>query len=1238
MALGPSRPPRPSDESHLWPGHDTTLYETPMVRVGRKGINLQDALDDLDPSELSRMVNLVSRYGERLTTRLGQAPLGTTQQGYLHRLFRLNDPQDSAFSRFAGLGSTLWRGTTGAFTLIDSGYSSDPLTFTGVNMPLGQTPYVFVTDRIRMRKVTRTGSVELIGLAPAAQPTVALQAQARTDIALFVASDGTNAAAWTASAGQDRSSPTPVASGVPLVVDAGGFAIEVTTVPGAVTTGYDSFISIAKAMDLSRLAAGSIAASDDDHTYLAFSVSDPAILEELKFYLVISTPFVPGSIPGTGTGNTQAWFKSFRPSDLQDYADRLVSGLTAGDALRTRTLVEQFKTDQTKDSRSSLINFRGGLDLPRTEIPAIGAGKSITAEWGIAGIPLRRGEWQRIGQSLDATRGWNTVTGIVIVVQTATPDPIVIGLNEWFLYGGSGPDNSDPGASSYDVRVRNRHILTGTVGNPCAVMPESAWVNALRQTIRVDPQAYGDANVRQQAFLRGGSAAGSTDWFFAGENTSDGGIIDITISDNERIAEESLEIDNDQPVTSTDPFGGTALAQNVPVMFQVEGYTFALGDSNQPGRLYRSKLDAPEQWPATDYKDVSPAADPLQNGGQWTTGGFVFSRQRLYRILIAADGEWTTEPTECAEGLVGRWAMAITPYGIAFVSPYGVRLTQGGAPQMISDEMLGRLFRGETVNAFLPIDYTTQQAPQLEYADDELWLTYADSGGTRRQWIYAFKEQTWRNYLFGEQVATVYNEPVSAQGGSILLGGSGTGQIYTHSGFTDDGAAIAYTARTGAWDFGEPRREKRYTEVVVDADLQTADLTVQTFLNTEDISNTAEAVTGVAGERRYIFEPFGTLSSTSGAVPQHARNVSVELRGNAPTGSRLFFNQLGVTRRLEPEISLREPTPWEELPGGEGYVWGVFITCDTGGGDRTVIVEGTVNNGPITALATLTVNANGRKKLPFTWAAMLMQQIRLRPDVACEPWMRYKIEWMADPEPPRVEGWDSNWQDFGSSSDKWIKGYLLEADTFGLPQPVVLDLSDADGVQQLAANTLVLTRSGRGVYQHSFAKLRGRLFRLRTVSPTLSVKVYRWQPIFDEEPLALTRWETQERPFEGMAGRWQKPMDAFISLRSSAEVSWRIISYGMAGVALDTSTYVIASTAGAKQKVRVPMNAAKGLLFSHLFTSSAVHWIYREESEVLVEDWETGQAKWVPLFPANDDLDPARAMEHTPGGSSVIGG
>jgi hypothetical protein len=152
-------------------------------------------------------------------------------------------------------------------------------------------------------------------------------------------------------------------------------------------------------------------------------------------------------------------------------------------------------------------------------------------------------------------------------------------------------------------------------------------------------------------------------------------------------------------------------------------------------------------------------------------------------------------------------------------------------------------------------------------------------------------------------------------------------------------------------------------------------------------------------------------------------------------------------------------------------------------------------------------------------------------------------------------------------------------------------------------------------------------------------KFYKWSPIFDEEPLQITRWETQERPFPGMEGKWMKPLEAFVSIRSAGSVTWQITTYGLSGVALNTSSYTIPSTAGAKQKVRVPLNATKGLLFAHLFTAAAGFWLYKEESDMLVEDWVSGEARWMSLWGANDDLDPARQMGNasvqaaTPGGA-----
>ena len=1230
-------PERPTAEQQVWPGHaPVPSWDTPTTTIGRKGLNLVSALDDLDVSELSRMVNVVSQQGGLLYTRLGQTALATTAGGQrVHSLYRINDPVASTFTRLAGSNTDLYRGQSGALALIDSNYSGDPLTFAGVNLPLTGLPYVFIGDRLKMTKVARTGGIDTIGLGDALLTATALGTQLNVSIAAFDAGDGTQAASWTMTAGTDTAG---AASGAPTAADTGaGTTVAFTTVPGGAGAGlgYYSTVSIAKVVDLSVF-SGPVTVVDQDLIAFDVLIDRPDRLLEFRIYFVISA-FTAGVIPGMSTTqNTDAWWKSITPADLTPFVDITAStvgatGTTpdeASIAQRERQLLESFKEDTSvEDDRASVVNsgVLGYSQTSRNVNPQTAPGRNSLTRFGITGLPIRRGDFARIGA--DTSLDWGDVKGIVIVIRTNTNQAVVLTFNGMQLQGGSGPDTTDLGSQPYDYRVINYRPDTGTRGNPSAVQAEANWLNPIRQPITVTPTATGTSSIRQRIYRRGGGAATSQDWYYVGQNASDGAAFSDTKRDDEIVTEETLEIDNDQPVTSVNSTGTAIKNAIVPVFFLVDQYCFALGDIYQPGRLYRSKLAAPENWPSTSYYDVCSSTEELMNGGMYGSAGFVFSRQWLYAILLNGDGSWTTEPTSCAEGLVGRWAMTVTPYGIAFVSPYGVRLTTGGPPEHLSDAQMLPLFQGRAVNGMNPIDFTVPTALLLEYHDNELWMSYQDTGAVRRQLIYNFIDKTWRGYLFGEPVAAVYSEPVQGTGQSLLLGGNATGQAYTHSGFSDDGAAIAYQIRTGAWNFNDPRREKLLSEVLVTADLQTATLNVSPFLNDEFIVVTPQTVVGTAGMRPYYFEPFGT-------TPQHARNVSVDLAGNAPTGARLAFNLIGVTQQIQPEITYQQPTPWEELPGGEGYCYGMLITCDTAGAAKDVRVEYTVNNSGVLTAADLVITANGRRKMAYSWPSVLAQQIRLRPTTPCEPWMRFKIEWLTDPEPPRYQGWDSNWQPFGSYADKWLKGILIEADTFGLAKDLVVDIDQAAGAVSLGS----LTFSGRTIQHLSFPKQRGRLFKLRATDAMFG-KLFRWQPIFDEEPYALTRWESEERPFPGMDGRWQKPLDAWVCVRSSATVSWQVTTYGSGTTALFTTTYTIASTGGVKQKARVPMEAVKGLLFAHLFTSSAAFWLYREESEVLVEDFNTGEARWVPLFLANDDLDPARTMGNaavaaaTPGGA-----
>lgn len=1204
--------------SQTWPGFDPDAFELPMIRVGRKGLNLVDAIDDLDLEELSRAVNVISRNGQPLEIRAGQTALATTSgTDHVHSLVRLNDPANSSFTRLAGSATNIYRGQSGALTLVDSGYSGDPLTFAAATSPTTGVPYVFVGDRTRNRKIARTGVNEAIGAAANPYPPSFLEEDRNKLICEFEVSDGTNAAAWTMTAGTDTAG---AAAGAPTAADTAD-DVQFTTDPtgAGAGLGYFSTVSVAISKNLNQFASADEPVDDLDLMGLRWTVDRPDRLLELRVFFVCST-FTAGVIPGTNpTQNTDAFWKSFRPNDFTSYLDLLAvpasqSIATVGDNVRAQRLRDEFQEDRDRPVNQRIgVNERAQTELYRTTTGQLGAGRSRETFFGVVGNPLRRGDFARLGS--DDSRGWDTITGIVIVIRTNTNQAIVVGAADWVLRGGGGPDTTEPGYQPYDFRYTNYNPATGVESNPSPVMDEGDWRDALRQPLNVVP-AFGSGVAttwRQKFYRRGGSPQTSDNWYYDGINSSDGGAYRTTRTDAELLADGvTLEIDNDQPVTSVNSAGTTVLAKVVPIYFRLGDYMFALGDTNQPQRLYRSKRENFDAWPATEYRDVCAASDELMNGCEWNSGGYVFSRQRMYTVLLGLDGNWETEPTACNEGQVGRWGLCPTPFGIAFVSPFGVRLTTGGAPKGLSDGKIDPLFRGETVRGYSPIDFTVPTAIKLAFFDNLLFFTYQDTGGDRRQLVYSFLEDSWWSYLFGEDVSVVYNEPVQGVAASCLLGGFATGQVYTHSGYSDDGTAIAYTARTGATHFGEPALEKLLSNVRLSAELYTSTLTMQAFLNLEQTAVTAMTVTGTAGPKTYAFEPFGT-------TPQRARDVAIELRGNAPTDNRLWFNLLGVSRQLQPTIVFNEATPWEELPGGEGYLWGCIITCDTANAARTVLVEYTLNNGSVTTAATLTVTADGRKKLPFSWQAVQAQQVRIRPTGTCVEWIRYKIEWLSDPEPPRVPNWMTNWESFGSFSDKLLKGILLDVDTLGATKHVVVDVDQTS----IAVNFGTFAASGRRLLHFACPEYRGRLFRLRSIDSNYG-KLFSWRPIFDQEPLQLNRWELSELTHD-ISG-WSKPLEAWICLLSSAQVTLTITAYNPSGTVLSTDTYLISSTGGTKQRRRVTLEASKGVLFTYLFTCASAFTLYREESEVLVEDWKTGEASWKHIF-GNDDREvPPRAM------------
>ncbi len=769
--------------------------------------------------------------------------------------------------------------------------------------------------------------------------------------------------------------------------------------------------------------------------------------------------------------------------------------------------------------------------------------------------------------------------------------------------------------------------------------------------------------------------------------------------------------------------GVVVLAQPLPILFGPfeDGTVCGLGDPYQPGFLYASLPGEIDHWPSTGAfaVEVCAPAEELMNGCVTASGGFVLSRERGFSVYSNPSGGSgvIATPSDCTPGLVARWGFCARRFGIFYVAKDGIRVTSGGESSQVGADQIRPLFHNQTVNGVAPIDFSVPSAIRLEVYDTDLWFLFQDTQGTRQCFVYSLLYRYWRSYAFARPVAVVYQDETQAdqfaQGALVAILGATNGTAYSHAGFTDDGVAIPFHARTGAWNWGRPREDKLLGDLILEADLQGITLTVGTLLNTEGITNGTQTVGGLVGRTRYTFDPFGT-------TPQHARNVSIDLSGTAPLGAQAAIAFAGIGYSVLPEVTMNRATTWEPLGPTEGYLYAVCLDCDTGGTPRTIYVEYDLA-GVIATAATLTVTASGRHKQWFSWPAVHAQLVRLRPSDNCVPWMLYGAEWIAQPEPPRLAGWDSNFEDLGDSyytgldleadtfgvvkslavtvdgttiagspfqvnaagrshihltftpgrahlyrfhaldanpgllyshrwiveaepleqanwnapytvwnslSDKYLKGVIFEVDTFGATKLVNIE------VDQVVVTTVSVVAFGRSVVNKTFPQVLGRVFRIIPTDSNAS-RLYTAQPLFDEEPFALARWEGQLYDFDFPQSGWGSLLSMDCCYKATATVTLTFAVYDATGRLLQTITgvdfatglAVLPTTGGSKQKRFVVFPANKGVLFKPIATSAdgTGVTVYREESRMRLQPWGGSETltKWLG---ANDDLDPTREM------------
>lgn len=1179
-------------------------YSRQQVRFGVGGLDLRRAADAVSPQDALRLSNVQRDPEGAWTPRFGQTSLATSAGTNLHSAARAVDPVTPTTTRLWGIDGGVYRGLSGALgAAIDTGYSGNPLALVPWQVELSGESWMIVGDSNKVRKVrVSDGLVLPIGL-----PADSVDAATALDTELTVTADTFNGSAgsYTANAG------TGAAPTLSNVAPGGNVAnaLRIQTAAGAATGPYYNYATRAVAIDFGDFGAGNPDATDDDYMHLWLRMNRPDLISEVRIYFIISAINLTAALPGsTGitTTNTDAYMKSFRPSDINSYIQTLNSSTSAVDVETVRRQINRATggVRPTQDGDGNVPS--DSRDTARNVAAQTTPGQLVWTEWGSVDIPLRRGDFTRIGTTENF--GWADITGILISVHVASATSVpYVELAELYLTGGAGPDAGSPDTEAYDYRYTHYDPRTGAEGNMCPIQPDSEWLRPTRRGVDVTPDAYGDAAVRQRIYRRGGTLPDN--WYFVGVNSSDGGVFTDTLSDGDIEGAGTAPIDHYQAVPSvTVTTGAEDLAQPTPYWWgPVNNIVFTAGDPNRPGSVYYCYPGQIDHWGADNYLNVASPTEAITNGFVYAGQSYAWSTQRLYAITpnLLDELTITAQPTPCAKAPAASWAFAVGPSSVFFIANDGFYQTNGGDALNLSDNWLRPLFLGQTSNGLLPIDFSATTALRVEVYLNEVWFQYRDSGGTNRALIYGLLDQSWRSYSFGTQVSCMLADTVPGSN-SLILGGRTTGDAYAYSGTSDNGSAIACNIRTGTLNQGDSEADKLYADVTVDAVRDGATLTVTPYLTNETVAATALSISTGTGRQRYPY--------SFSPQPTRGSNLALDVAWSSASAlPKVYVAQLSYA--LMPSQATAAGIDYENL--GDTYLTGLNLVLDTFGLAKTIEIYAQIEDDAPALISTQTIPAiSGRRQVDISLPTPIRGHLYKFQFTDANPYELFAHTWITTPEPSEQANLNGQFENAGTLADKYVKGVLVEIDTFGLTKTLAVQI---DGVTH---TTLSVATTGRKVVQFSFAQGLGRVLRL-IATDTNPGRMYSYQWVFDTEPLALSRWETQLIT-HGLDG-WQIPTYAYVTLKSTATVTYELIAYNQNGTSV-TGTYTIPSTDGVKRQVFVPFIASKGTLFEHTLTSSSAFWLYRDESKVCVSPW--GSQESVEVKPwGNDDIDhPTRPM------------
>lgn len=552
-------------------------------------------------------------------------------------------------------------------------------------------------------------------------------------------------------------------------------------------------------------------------------------------------------------------------------------------------------------------------------------------------------------------------------------------------------------------------------------------------------------------------------------------------------------------------------------------FHFACGSSFDPGVLYWSNGNDPDSAADVNFLRVTTASEPLQ-GGYFDDGQcFVFSTNRLFRIVPTFGDPITpfrVVDTACTKGAWTRWSFCVSPFGTFFLASDGIYLTQAGSEALpICDPDIRVLFpqdgggEAETYRDIVPPDMTSPGTLALSFVDSYLYFDFKDLDGTYRTLVYEPFYKRWSHDVFPAtfQPQVRYQEPGQADRQHLFGGGNGVVYEVRADQITDDLDALPWAVHT-AWEHGDdPRANKQWGDAVLDCNPGGA-LSGITCTPVTANGNLIHdpTIVGVEGTLRDTF----TIEINDGIGPW-SRNFGLLISGECDTCD----TQRPLLYLWEPSflakgiIVGRRATDWDDLGyKGAKFIQGIVLRANTFGAEKCVSIEIDSPNGDPTIQQILTITHDGEQSIAYPlaaegWTPFAAELIRLR-GLSDEDWTLLDWRWIWEPMPELATQWETQETTFGAG------GFLTVHDA------VLAYASTADSTLRVYhdfAYVDYVLPSTNGYYQRLykiFASAKGKSVKFRWTS-TAPFRVYKNDCSVRVQPWGVLGGYQTQMPFGG---------------------------------------------------------------------------------------------------------------------------